>query len=151
MKKYTTEEFDRFLDSFRENNVAVMHSAVRLITSNGLWSELCSEICNYRKQSLVRKVLRYVAETALQGTFEIDGLAQSCAFHDMRNGMPVSFGTNTEWSFTHKGQKINVEIANDVATFYDTKHNTLKQVEIPSGCHWCCPTGKIDLIQMFER
>lgn len=36
MEKYTTEEFDRFLDSFRENNVALMHSAVRLVTSNGL-------------------------------------------------------------------------------------------------------------------
>lgn len=152
--RYSVEEFDRYLNSFNENNTALIFGAIRLVTSNGLWSELCSDISDYRKQSLVRKVLRYVAQTALKGTFEIDGLAVSTAFHAMENGYPVSFGTNTEWSFWSKilNQKINVEVDEDdeLVTFYDEYHNFLTDVKLWNGCHWTTMSGKVDLVQFFE-
>lgn len=101
MRKMTVEEFDSYLNSFRENNVPMIHGAIRMVTGC-LCSDYLSEIDGYRKKSLVRKVLRYVAQTAIRGTMEIDGLAISCSFHEMKNGDAVSF----DQSF--KGYKVQI-------------------------------------------
>lgn len=150
--KYTTEQFREMLNSFNENNIVMMNNAVRLVTSNGLWSELCSDISDYHKQSLVRKVLRYVAQTALRGTMEIDGLAQSCAFHEMQNGKPISFGTNEKWSFySHRlNSKVVVEINGETAKFYNEDHVLLMITDIWENCHCYTATGRIDLMHYFD-
>lgn len=157
--KYTTKEFDRYLLAFEKGNTIWMNNAVRLVTSRALWSELCEDISDYRKQSLVRKVLRYVAQTALRGTFEIDGLSVSQSFCEMKDGDPVSFGTLRKWSFWsyRLNQTINVEIVSDkdafsvkVAKFYDNNHELLMETEIWQGCHWTEITGRVDLVQHFE-
>lgn len=153
MKKMTTEEFNSYLNSFGENNVPMIHSAIRMVTNGIIFSDYTSEIDNYRKKSLIRKVLRYVAQTALKGTLEIDGLSVSCEFCAMANGDPVSFGSTTEWSFDHKGELINVTIdsTGDFVYYYDKYSEELWHCEIPYGCHWTTATGRIDIVQMFEH
>lgn len=155
MRKMTTEEFDGYLNSFKENNVPMMHSAVRMVTSGAIFLNLTSEISKYRKQSLIRKVLRYVADTALKGTMEIDGLALSCSFHEMKDGDAVSFGNLLEWSFySHRlKETVYVEINpkdGKVARYYDSKHNLRMEVNIWQGCHFYQSTGRIDLMHYFD-
>lgn len=155
MRKMTVEEFDSYLNSFKENNVPMMHGAVRMVTSGAIFLNLTSEISKYRKQSLIRKVLRYVADTALKGTMEIDGLALSCSFHEMKDGDAVSFGNLLEWSFySHRLKEIiHVEINpkdGKVARYYDSKHNLRMEVSIWRGCHFYQSTGRIDLMHYFD-
>ena len=88
--KITEEEFSKYLNAFAEGNIALIHGAITLVTNDGLYSERLADVPRYMKSSLIRKVLRYVAKTALQGTFEIDGLSVSCSFCEMANGDPVS-------------------------------------------------------------
>jgi hypothetical protein len=132
---------------------------VRLVSENTLNTDYLSEIPSYMKTSLCRKVLRYVAKTALKGTMEIDGLASSCSFCAMENGHAVSFSSITKWSFfSHRLNKtITVEINQDedsfsarVAKFYDEDRNLLMEVEPWQGCHWTQSTGRIDLISHFD-
>lgn len=150
--KYTTEQFREMLNAFNENNTVMMNNAVCLVTSRGLWSELCADISDYHKQSLVRKVLRYVAQTALRGTMEIDGLSQSCNFHEMQDGESVSFGTDEKWSFhSHRtNSKVVVEVNGETAKFYNEDHVLLMETEIWDGCHWYTATGRIDLMHYFD-
>jgi hypothetical protein len=153
MKKMTTEEFDNYLNSFKENNVPLIHGAVRIVTGC-LNSDYLSEIDKYRKQSLIRKVLRHVAQTALKGTMEIDGLALSCSFHEMKGGDAVSFGDLLEWSFfSHRlKETIYVEIdqEGEIARYYDNKHNLRMEINIWQGCHFYQSTGRIDLMHYFD-
>lgn len=98
------------------------------------------------KKSLTRKVLRYVAKTALKGTFEIDGLSVSCSFCEMLDGDPVSFSSSSsEWSFDHKGQLINVIINSkeNIVYYYDKYFKELWHCEIPDT--------KFDIVQTFEQ
>lgn len=151
MKKMTTEEFDSYLNSFKENNVPMIHSAIRIVTGC-LDSDYLSEIDKYRKKSLIRKVLRYVAQTALKGTMEIDSLALSCAFHEMKDGYAVSFGDPLKWSFfSHRlKETIYVEIDNEIVRYYDSKHNLKIEVEIWCGCNFYQSTGRSDLMHYFD-
>jgi hypothetical protein len=153
MRKITEEEFSKYLNAFAEGNIALIHGAITLVTNDGLYSERLSDVPRYMKSSLIRKVLRYVAKTALKGTFEIDGLSVSCSFCEMANGDPVSFGSTTEWSFDHKGQLINVTIdsTEDVVYYYDKYSQELWHCDIPYGCHWTTLVGRIDIVKMFEH
>lgn len=153
MRKITIEEFSKYLNAFSEGNIPLIHASITLVTNDGLYSERLSDVPRYMRASLVRKVLRYIAKTALKGTFEIDGLSVSCAFCEMANGNPVSFGSTTEWSFDHKGQLINVTIDSkeDVVYYYDKYSKELWHCEIPFGCHWTTSTGRVDIVRMFEH
>jgi len=154
MRKMTKEEFDCYLNSFSENNVPMIHGAIRLVTGGAIFLDYTSEISKYRKQSLIRKVLRYVAQTAIKGTMEIDGLALSCSFHEMKDGEAVSFGDLLEWSFfSHRlKETIHVEIDQEgkVARYYDGKHNLRMKVNIWHGCHFYQSTGRIDIMHHFD-
>ena len=154
MRKITKEEFNSYLNSFSENNVPMIHGAIRVLTSGAIFSDYTSEIDEYHKKSLIRKVLRYVANTALKGTMEIDGLALSCSFHEMKDGEVVSFGDSLEWSFfSHRlKETINVEIdaENKIVRYYDSKHNLRMTEDIWQGCHYYQPTGRIDLMNYFD-
>lgn len=153
-KKMTTEEFDSYLNSFRENNVPMIHAAIRMVTSGGIFLDYTSDIDRYRKQSLIRKVLRYVAQTALKGTMEIDGLAFSGAFYEMKNGDAVSFGDSLEWSFFSNILKetiyVEIDDKDEIARYYDGKHNLRMEVAIWHGCHFYQPAGRIDLMLFFD-
>lgn len=153
MRKVTTEEFSKYLNAFSEGQTPLIHAAIILVTNDDLYSDRLSDIPRYMKASLARKVLRYVSKTALKGTFEIDGLSVSCAFCEMYNGYPVSFGSTTEWSFDHKGQLINVTIdsTGDFVYFYDKYSEELWHCEIPFGCNWITPEGRADIVRMFEN
>lgn len=153
MRKITEEEFSKYLNAFSEGNTPLIHGAITLVTNDDLYSDRLSDIPRYMKASLIRKVLRYVAQTALKGTFEIDGLSVSCSFCEMSNGDPVSFGSVTEWSFNHKGQLINVTIdsTGDVVYYYDKYSKELWHCDIPYGCHWTTIVGRIDIVRMFEH
>lgn len=153
MRKVTTEEFSKYLNAFSEGQTTLIHAAITLVTNDDLYSDRFSDIPRYMKASLVRKVLRYVAKTALKGTFEIDGLSMSCAFCEMANGNPVSFGSTIEWSFDHKGELINVTIdsTGDFVYYYDKYSKELWHCEIPSGCHCTTPEGRVTIVQMFEH
>ena len=153
MKKMTTEEFSKYLNAFSEGQTPLIHAAIALVASAGLYSDRLSDIPRYMKASLTRKVLRYVAKTALKGTFEIDGLSVSCSFCEMANGDPVSFGSTIEWSFDHNGELINVTIDSkeDVVYYYDKYSEELWHCDIPYGCHWTTPAGRTDIVQMFEH
>lgn len=150
----TTEEFNSYLNSFKENNVPMIHGAIRMVTSGAIFLDYTSEISQYHKQSLIRKVLRYVAQTAIKGTMEIDGLALSCAFHEMKDGNAVSFGDLLEWSFfSHRlKETIYVEIDQEgkIARYYDSKHNLQMEINIWQGCHIYQSTGRIDLMHYFD-
>lgn len=153
MKKMTTEEFSKYLNAFSEGQTPLIHAAIALVASVDLYSDELSDIPRYMKVSLTRKVLRYVAKTALKGTFEIDGLSVSCSFCEMANGNPVSFGSTIEWSFDHNGELINVTIDSkgDVVYYYDKYSEELWHCDIPYGCHWTTVQGKSEIVQMFEH
>ena len=153
MRKITTEEFSKYLNAFSEGQTPLIHAAITLVTNDDLYSDRLSDIPRYMKSSLIRKVLRYVAKTALKGTFEIDCLSVSCAFCEMANGNPVSFGSTTEWSFNHKGQLINVTIdsTGDSVYFYDKYSEELWHCEIPFGYHWATAAGRANIVRIFEH
>ena len=152
MGKMSVEEFDGYLNSFKENNVPMIHGAIRMVAD--LSSDYLSEIDKYRKKSLIRKVLRYVAQTAIKGTMDIDNLALSCSFHEMKDGEAVSFGDLLEWSFfSHRlKETIHVEIDQEgkVARYYDNKHNLRMEANIWHGCHFYQSTGRIDIMHHFD-
>ena len=159
-EKMTVDQFNAILvDLEQMKNSPAAHTGIRLVSENTLDIDYLSGIPSYMKTSLCRKVLRYVAKTALKGTMEIDGLASSCRFCAMENGYAVSFGSLTKWSFfSHRLNKtITVEInQNDdsfsakVAKFYNEDKNLLMEVELWSGCHWTQSVGRIDLISYFD-
>ncbi len=159
--KMTKEQFNDILVAFQTGkNDVLIHMGVRLVAGNDLHLDYLSEIPEYMKTSLCRKVLRYIAQTALKGTMEIDGLASSCSFCEMKNGNAVSFGNLNYWSFwSHRlNKRIDVEILISeeecfqarTAKFYDYEHNLLMEVELWSGCHWTQSTGRIDLMKYFD-
>lgn len=159
-EKMTVDQFNTMLiDLESGKDTPHAHMGVRIVAGNSLDLDYLSEIPSYMKASLCRKVLRYVAKTALKGTMEIDGLASSCSFCAMENGNAVSFGSITKWSFfSHRLNKtITVEINQDedsfsarVVKFYDEDRNLLMEVEPWQGCHWTLSTGRIDLISHFD-
>ena len=159
-EKMTVDQFNTMLiDLESGKDTPHAHMGVRIVAGNSLDLDYLSEIPNYMKASLCRKVLRYVAKTALKGTMEIDGLASSCSFCAMENGDTVSFGSLTEWSFfSHRLKKtITVEISQNedsfsarVVRFYDKERNLLMEVEPWTGCHWTQFTGRIDLTDYFD-
>jgi hypothetical protein len=160
MMKITKEQFNDILVAFQINDQRYIHLGVQMVANNRLSEDYFSEVPEYMKSSLCRKVLRYVAQTALRGTMEIDGLASSCSFCEMKNGHPVSFGGLNYWSFWSQrlNKKINVEILISeeecfqprTAKFYDYEHNLLMEVEIWQGCHWTQSIGRIDLMGYFD-
>jgi hypothetical protein len=159
-EKMTVDQFNTILiDLESGKDTPHAHMGVRIVAGNSLDLDYLSEIPSYMKASLCRKVLRYVAKTALKGTMEIDGLASSCSFCAMENGHAVSFSSIIKWSFfSHRLNKtITVEINQDedsfsarVAKFYDEDRNLLMEVELWQGCHWTQSTGRIDLISHFD-
>jgi len=160
-EKMTVDQFNAILvDLEQMKDSPTAHMGVSIVAGyTALNIDYMSEIPSYMKASLCRKVLRYVAKTALKGTMEIDGLASSCSFYAMENGHAVSFGSLTEWSFfSHRLKKtITVEINQDensfstrVVRFYDKERNLLMEVEPWTGCHWTQSTGRIDLMGYFD-
>lgn len=152
-QKMEQKQFSEILNAFNsKRNSALIHMGVRLVAHNDLDLDYLSEIPSFLKASLCRKVLRYVAETALSGTFEIDGLASSCDFCEFENGDPKSFGSNFEWSFDYKGQLINVTIDPNgkEVYYYDKYSKEIWHTNIPYGVHWTTVPGKIDIVSMFE-
>lgn len=151
--KMTKEEFTELLNSFQSGGSTILkHMAVRMVTSNSMYNGYLEDIPDYMKKSLMRKVLRFVAETSLKGTFEIDGLSTSCAFYAMEDGYPVSFGSNTEWSFYSNvlGKTIYVEVKNNKARYYNEEHLCLGTMDV-SNVHINTISGKVDIVKDFER
>lgn len=145
MKKMTKEEFSNYINAFAENQISLINAAVSLVANADLCSDRLSDIPKYMKASLTRKVLRYVAKTALKGTFEIDGLSVSCSFCEMLNGEPVSFGSSSsEWSFDHKGELINVINSEENIVYYDKHFKELYHCKISNAT-------KFDIVRTFEQ
>ena len=160
-EKMTVDQFNAMLiDLEQMKDSPAAHMGVSIVAGYiALDMDYMSEIPNYMKASLCRKVLRYVAKTALKGTMEIDGLSSSCGFCAMENGHAVSFGSITKWSFFsyRLNKTITVEINQDedsfsarTVRFYDEDRNLLMEVEPWQGCHWTQSTGRIDLISHFD-
>ena len=154
-EKMTVDQFNAILvDLESREDTPRTHMGVRLVSENTLNTDYLSEIPEYMKTSLCRKVLRYVAKTALNGTMEIDGLASSCSFCAMENGHAVSFGSNTEWTFyshrAHRTIKVEIYYDENLAKFYDLDGKLWMKVELWQGCHWTQSTGRIDLISHFD-
>lgn len=149
-QKMLMKQFNEILVALESGkDIAKAHMGVRLVAGDDLSCDYLSEIPHYAKSSLCRKVLRYVAKTALKGTFELDGLA-SGTFCAMENGDAVSFGSNVEWSFDHKGDLINVMINGKEVYYYDKYFKEIWHTEIPYGVHWTLSAGRFDLVRMFE-
>ena len=148
----TIQQFEELLLSFTEGDIPLIHKAITVVTSGLIWTSMCEDIPNPHKRSLVRKVLRYVAQTALKGTFEIDSLSVSCNFHEMEYGDPVSFAEWNNWTFfsNRLNKTINVRMDNTTATYYDEDHKLLMKVELWPGLHRSRHTGRIDLKLHFE-
>lgn len=160
-EKMTVDQFNTMLiDLEQMKDSPAAHMGVSIVAGyTALDMDYMSEIPIYMKASLCRKVLRYVAKTALKGTMEIDGLASSCGFCAMEDGHAISFGSLTKWSFfSYRLKKtITVEINQNedsfsarVAKFYDENRNLLMEVEPWTGCHWTQVTGRIDLMGYFD-
>lgn len=151
--KMTKEEFSQYLNSFSENKRNLMMASVNLVIEGHLWkSEYYSEIPDYMKKSLGRKVARFLVQTGIEGTFEADGLAQSCNFADMEGGYPTSFGKASDWTFTSDlAGKVQVLIFKDSVGYYNRNGETLLKVSIPYGCDPYNMQGRVELVQLFEK
>lgn len=150
--KMTKEEFRQYLNSFSENKRNLMMASVNLIIEGHLWkSEYYSEIPEFMKKSLSRKVARFLVQIGIEGTFEADGLAQSCGFVEMELGHPVSFGKSSDWTFTSDvAGKVQVLIFKDSIGYYNRNGETLLKVSVPYGCDPYTPTGRRELVELFE-
>lgn len=151
--KMTKEQFSQYLNSFSENKRNLMMASVNLVIEGLLWkSEYYSEIPDYMKKSLGRKVARFLVQTGIEGTFEADGLAQSCNFADMEGGYPTSFGKASDWTFTSDlAGKVQVLIFKDSVGYYNRNGETLLKVSIPYGCDPYNMQGRVELVQLFEK
>ena len=151
--KMTKEQFSQYLNSFSENKRHLMMASVNLVIEGLLWkSEYYSEIPDYMKKSLGRKVARFLVQTGIEGTFEADGLAQSCSFVEMEMGHPVSFGKSSDWTFTSDlAGKVQVLIFKDSVGYYNRNGETLLKVSIPYGCDPYNMQGRVELVQLFEK
>lgn len=151
--KMTKEEFSQYLNSFSENKRNFMMASVNLIIEGHLWkSEYYSEIPEFMKKSLGRKVARFLVQTGIEGTFEADGLAQSCSFVEMEMGHPVSFGKSSDWTFTSDlAGKVQVLIFKDSVGYYNRNGETLLKVSIPYGCDPYNLQGRVELVKLFEE
>ena len=151
--KMTKEEFRQYLNSFSENKMAFMLASVTLVIEGHLWrSSQYSEIPEFMKKSLGRKVARFLVQTGIKGTFEADGLAQSCSFVEMELGHPVSFGKNNDWTFTSDvAGKVQVLIFKDSVGYYNRNGETLLKVSIPYGCDPYTSIGRRELVELFAN
>lgn len=152
-QKMTKEEFTELLNAFQpEGSTILKHMAVRMVTSSSMYNGYLADIPDYMKKSLMRKVLRFVAETTLKGTFEIDGLSTSCAFCAMEDGYPVSFGSHTSWSFYSNvlDKTIYVEVKDKKARYYNEHYMCLGSMDV-SNVHTNTISGKVDIVEDFER
>lgn len=150
--KMTKEEFSQYLNSFNENNMSLMLASVTLIIEGHLGKEYYSEIPEFMKKSLGRKVARFIAETGVKGTFDADGLAQSCSFVKMDKGYPVSFGKENEFTFySDLAQTVRVLIFKDYVSYYNLHGSVLLRTDIPYGCYPYNHTGRRELVELFEK
>lgn len=151
--KMTKEQFNQYLNSFSENKRHLMMASVNLVIEGLLWkSEYYSEIPEFSKNSLGRKVARFLVQTGIEGTFEADGLAQSCSFAEMEDGNPVSFGKSNDWSFTSElAGKVRVLVFRDSVGYYNPNGDTLLKVSIPYGCDPYNMHGRVELVKLFEK
>lgn len=148
-RKITLEQFNDMLNSFSENNKPLINMAVYAVSNDRLNDEVYSEISHYLKASLCRKVCRYIAQTALKGTFEIDGLQVSTSFAEMKNGNPVLFSCPEDFTFDHNGTQIRVIVtSNKVA--YICNDDILHMTDKPSNWHYT-QEAMFDLVQNFEN
>lgn len=151
--KMTKEEFNQYLNSFSENKMSFMLASVSLVIEGHLWkSSQYSEIPEYMKKSLGRKVARFLLQTGINGTFEADGLAQSCSFVEMKDGYPVSFGKVSDWTFNSESAgKVRVLIFRNSVGYYNPNGDTLLKVSIPHGCDPYNSQGRVELVKLFEE
>lgn len=151
--KMTKEQFSQYLNSFSENKRHFMMASVNLVMEGLLWkSEYYSEIPDYMKKSLGRKVARFLVQTGIEGTFEADGLAQSCSFAEMEDGNSVSFGKSSDWSFTSElAGKVRVLVFRDSVGYYNPNGDTLLKVSVPYGCDPYNLQGRAELVKLFEE
>lgn len=151
--KMTKEQFSQYLNSFSENKRHFMMASVNLVMKGLLWKlEYYSEIPDYMKKSLGRKVARFLVQTGIKGTFEADGLAQICSFAEMEDGNPVSFGKASCWSFTSElAGKVRVLVFRDSVGYYNPNGDTLLKVSVPYGCYPYNLQGRSELVKLFEK
>lgn len=77
--KMSQEQFDQILIALEsDKNQHLAHMGVRLVAGNDFDRDYLSEISHYAKASLCRKVLRYVAKTALKGILACE--SRKCYF-----------------------------------------------------------------------
>lgn len=151
--KMTKEQFSQYLNSFSENKRHLMMASVNLVIEGLLWkSEYYSEIPDYMKKSLGCKVARFLVQTGIEGTFEADGLAQSCNFAEMKDGDLISFGKASDWSFTSESAgKVRVLVFKDSVGYYNPNGDTLLKVSVPYGCNPYNLQGRVELVKLFEE
>lgn len=90
MKKMTEEEFNKILNSYNTEDEELQIEGILLVTTK-LNSSYLSDIPNYYKNSLIRKVLRYVAKTAMSDIDKLNKIAYLGAFYEMKDGEQVLF------------------------------------------------------------
>lgn len=151
--KISEERINEMLNAFTNDDRITCNEVVNCFVSGALWtSEYFSEVPVYKKKSLARKAARYIAQTALKGSFEADGLAQSCSFVEMEDGNPVSFGKASDWSFTSESAgKVRVLVFKDSVGYYNPNGDTLLKVSVPYGCDPYNLQGRVELVKLFEE
>ena len=148
----TESEFDKLLESFSENgNLLLRMKAVQLATSKSLWNNDTSQIKQYKKQSLIRKALRFVATVAVSGTYDVDAMSRYCSFNDFKDGNAVSFGEDKKWSFYSSTLKrtIYVNILGNKARYYDDKHRLYGSFDV-KNIRWNKEWGRQEIVSEFE-
>lgn len=151
--KISEERINEMLNAFTNGDKVTCNEVVNCFVCGALWlSKYFSEVPMYKKHSLARKAARYIAQTALKGSFEVDALAASCDFCEMEAGYPKTLGDPKCFTFQSKGNKITciLEDTDDKQSAVFTDHNGFVQKVLALDRIYHTSVDRVDLVHMFE-
>lgn len=151
--KISEERINEMLNAFTNGDQVTCNEVVNCFVSGALWlSKYFSEVPMYKKHSIARKAARYIAQTALKGSFEVDGLAASCSFCEMEAGYPKTLGDPKCFTFQSKGNKITciLEDTDNKQSAVFTDHNGFVQKVLKLDRIYHTSVDRVDLVHMFE-
>lgn len=151
--RISEERINEMLNAFTNGDQITCNEVVNCFVNGVLWtSKYFSEVPMFKKHSLARKAARYIAQTALKGSFEVDGLAASCGFCEMEVGYPKTLGDPKHFTFQSKGNKVTCVLKDkgheQSAVFMDHNGSIQKVLHLDRIYH--TSIDRIDLVNMFE-
>jgi len=146
--RITEEQVQDLMEALDTNgHPGYITMAINALILNQFNSDYWKDIPTSMKSELVKKVLQYIASTALRGTIEIDGLARSCKFTDT----PYSDPYNFTFTLNENQQQIRVKAVPKAGLVHYYDANAGYEIcNMPLDSYEGSLDEQIELIRSFE-